>query len=431
MPARWILIFVLGLVGATSHAQTISPYLLDELAEAVEPDVIGWRRQIHANPELGNREFQTSALVAGHLESLGIEVTTGVAHTGVVGVLRGGQPGGIIALRADMDALPVTEAVDLPFASTVTTTYEGEQVGVMHACGHDTHVAMLMGVAAVLASVRDDLPGTVMFIFQPAEEGPPAGEEGGAELMLEEGIFEALKPDAIFAVHVGSDLPTGTIGFRAGPAYASSDTFNINVVGRQTHGAMPWNGVDPIVAASQIVVSTQSIVSRQIDISELPAVISFGIINGGVRTNIIPDVVRLAGTIRAYDPDTRRAIHERLTNTATSIAESMGATALVEIDTGNPPTVNDPELVAKTRRVLQAALGAETVIEIPRITASEDFTYFAREVPGLMMTLGVTPPGASTDDAPANHSPYFYVDEDALVTGVRALLHATLAELNM
>ncbi len=276
MTVRWISAALLALaVAGTSNGQDITAASLDELAEAVEPRVIAWRRDIHANPELGNREFRTSAIVAEHLESLGIEVATGIAHTGVVGVLRGGRPGRVVALRADMDALPVTEQVDLPFASTVTTTYEGQEVGVMHACGHDTHVAMLMGVAEVMASVRESLPGTVMFIFQPAEEGAPTGEEGGAELMLEEGIFDTLQPDAIFALHVGSDLPTGTIGFRAGPALASADTFDITVNGSQTHGAMPWGGIDPIVAASQIVIGAQSIVSRQIDISELPAVISF------------------------------------------------------------------------------------------------------------------------------------------------------------
>jgi amidohydrolase len=431
MIVRIACLTALGLFGVTTlRAQDITDSRIEELAAAVEPKVIGWRRDIHANPELGNREFRTSALIARHLERLGLEVTTGIAHTGVVGILRGARPGRVIGLRADMDALPVTEQVELPFASNVTTVYNGQEVGVMHACGHDTHVAMLMGVAEVLASLRGDLAGTVMFIFQPAEEGAPDGEEGGAELMLAEGLFDIARPDAVFALHVVSDLPSGAIGFRAGPALASADTFEITVNGSQTHGAMPWNGVDPIVTAAQIVTATQTIISRQVNISELPAVVSFGTISGGVRTNIIPESVTLSGTIRTYDLETKSAIHERLTRTATAIAESAGATADVEISIGYPPTINDSGLVARTRETLDSAFGSGTVLEVPRGTAAEDFSYFANEVPGLMMVLGVRPPDVGPGDAAPNHSPRFFVDEAALVTGVQALLTVTTSFLS-
>lgn len=426
---RTCLAVVLSLGFTTANAQDVTRELLEDLARAVEPKVIQWRRDIHANPELGNREFRTANLVASHLADLGLEVTTGIAHTGVVGILRGSRSGPVVALRADMDALPVVEQVDLPFASRVTTVYNDQEVGVMHACGHDTHVAMLMGVAEALASIRDSLAGTVMFVFQPAEEGVPAGEHGGAELMLEEGLFQSVRPDAIFALHVAAGIPSGVLGFRAGPALASSDTFRITVKGSQTHGAYPWNGVDPIVTAAQIVMATQTIVSRQIDISELPAIVSFGTINGGVRTNIIPESVTLSGTIRTYDLDTKAAIHERLRRTASSIAESAGASAEVEIEIGYPPTVNDAALVGRTRELLSSAFGAQRVIELPRQTAAEDFSYFADEVPGLMMTLGVTPRDVDAATAAPNHSPLFYVDETALVTGVQALLNVTTAFL--
>lgn len=345
----------------------------EPLLEDTKARVIEWRRHIHRHPELGNREFETAKYIQQHLKSLGMEVETGVAHTGVVGLLKGGKPGPTVALRADMDALPVTEQVDLPFASKATTEYNDEEVGVMHACGHDTHVAMLMGAAEVLAGMRDELNGNVLFIFQPAEEGAPDGEEGGAELMLKEGLFEKYKPDVVFGQHVTSSLPVGVIGYRSGPLMASSDQFRITVEGRQTHGSRPWGGVDPITVAAQIILGTQTIVSRQIDITKEPAVVSFGKIDGGVRNNIIPDSVYMNGTIRNFDMDNRAQIFERLKTTAEKIADSAGARAKVQILEGYPVTVNDPELTTKVMSVLKAAAGEERVIEVPKITAPRIF----------------------------------------------------------
>ncbi|MCY4510662.1 MAG: amidohydrolase, partial [Acidobacteria bacterium] len=315
----------------------------EERARAVEPRVVTWRRDIHQHPELSNREFRTAALVADHLRSLGMEVRTEVAHTGVVATLRGGRPGPVVALRADMDALPVTEQVDLPFASRERAIYNGQEVGVMHACGHDNHVAILMGVADVLASVRDDLPGTVKFIFQPAEEGAPEGERGGAELMLEEGAFENPRPEVIFGLHVGPNR-VGQLTYRAGSAMASADWLRIVVRGRQTHGAAPWGGVDPIVVSSQIVLGLQTIASRQLPVTLTPSIITIGSIHGGVRGNIIPDEVEMVGTIRTFDAEVRQDIHRRIRRTAEQIAASAGATAEVEITHGYPVTVNDPGL---------------------------------------------------------------------------------------
>ncbi|MEX2964179.1 M20 family metallopeptidase [Microbulbifer sp. TYP-18] len=398
----------------------------DQLLQKTEPKVIEWRRHLHQNPELGNREFETAKYVARHLRELGMEVETGIAHTGVVALLKGGKPGPTVALRADMDALPVTERVDLPFASKVTTEYNGKQVGVMHACGHDTHVAMLMGTAEVLAAMRDQLKGNVLFIFQPAEEGAPDGEEGGAELMLKEGLFKKYKPEVAFGQHVTSSLPMGVIGYRSGPLMASSDKFYITVDGRQTHGSRPWGGVDPITVAAQIILGVQTIVSRQIDITKEPAVVSFGKIEGGVRNNIIPDQVEMVGTIRNFDMDNRRQIFQKLKTTAENIAESAGAKATVRILEGYPVTVNNPELTAAALPVLRAAAGDRQVIEVPKITGAEDFSFFANEVPGFYYFLGVTPRDQDHTTAPSNHSPLFYVDETALKTGTQALTELTL-----
>ncbi|SDJ99272.1 amidohydrolase [Microbulbifer yueqingensis] len=397
-----------------------------KLLDKTEGKVIEWRRHLHQNPELGNREFETAKYVARHLKSLGIEVETGVAHTGVVGLLKGGKPGPTVALRADMDALPVTEQVDLPFASKVKTTFNGEEVGVMHACGHDTHVAMLMGAAEVLAAMRDELQGNVLFVFQPAEEGAPEGEEGGAELMLEEGLFRKYKPEVAFGQHVTSNLPVGVIGYRSGPLMASSDKFRIMVKGRQTHGSRPWGGVDPITAAAQIVMGTQTIVSRQIDITKEPAVVSFGKIDGGVRNNIIPDEVELVGTIRNFDMDNRQQIFKRLKITADHIARASGAEAEVTIYEGYPVTVNNPELTREALPVLREVAGEQKVMEIPKITGAEDFSFFANEVPGFYYFLGVTPEGKDPAAAPSNHSPRFYVDEAALEVGTEALTRLAL-----
>ena len=391
---------------------------LDTHAAAIEPDVIEWRRDIHANPELSNREFRTAALVADHLRALGMEVRTEVAHTGVVGFLEGGKPGPVVALRADMDALPVTEMVDLPFASKVRTTYNGMEVGVMHACGHDNHVAILMGVASVLTTMKEDLPGSVKFIFQPAEEGAPAGEEGGADLMLREGAFENPRPEVIFGLHVWPNR-VGEISYLPGPFMASSDAMRIKVTGRQTHGAVPWGGVDPIVVASQIVLGLQTIASRQLDVTATPSIITIGTFHGGVRSNIIPDEVELSGTIRTFLPEVRRDIERRIRHTVEHIATSAGATAEVEIDYGYPVTVNDPELTMQMLPSLERV--SDSVKQTAKITGAEDFSYFANEVPGLFIFLGVAPPEADLATVPRNHSPYFFADEAALLTGVRAL----------
>nr|WP_010131749.1 amidohydrolase [Microbulbifer agarilyticus] len=406
------------------------PDSLDAALKKAEDKVIEWRRHIHQNPELGNREFETAKYITRHLQALGMEVETGIAHTGVIGFLKGGQTGPTVALRADMDALPVTEQVDLPFASKATTQYNGEEVGVMHACGHDTHVAMLMGAAEVLAGMRDELAGNILFIFQPAEEGAPEGEEGGAELMLEEGLFNKYKPEVAFGQHVTSGLPSGVIGYRSGPLMASSDQFKIHVHGRQTHGSRPWGGVDPITAAAQIVMGTQTLVSRQIDITKEPAVVSFGIIDGGVRNNIIPDSVYMNGTIRNFDMDNRQEIFKRLKVTAEKIAEASGAEAKVEILEGYPVTVNNPALTAEAIPALQAAAGDDKVKVIPKITGAEDFSFFANEIPGFYYFLGVTPAGTDPSTAASNHSPRFYVDESALKVGTRAITQLTIDYLD-
>ena len=384
--------------------------------------MVEWRRDLHQNPELGNREFRTSQKVAEHLRALGLEVKTGIAHTGVVGILRGGKPGPTIALRADMDALPVTEQVDVPFRSTVTTEYRGEKVGVMHACGHDAHTAILMGAASALVALRKDLPGTILFVFQPAEEGAPEGERGGASMMLEEGIFDLVKPEAAFGLHVFSTLNAGVIGYRSGPMMAASDRFRIVVRGRQTHGARPWGGVDPIVVSSQIVLGLQTIVGRQIDISQYPAVVSVGAIKGGIRNNIIPDEVEMIGTFRTFDPEVRRQIIERMTRTAQDIAHSAGATATVEIaDDNNPVVVNDPRLTSRMLPSLARVGRGGQVKEIPYVTGAEDFAFFGQKVPALFFFVGSTPDGVDAAQAPSNHSPQFYLDEGSLPVGLRAM----------
>ena len=404
---------------------------LEARIEAVESKVIAWRRDIHQHPELGNREFRTSALVADHLAELGIEVQTDVAHTGVVGILEGGRSGPVVLLRADMDALPVAERVDLPFSSTITAEYNGEQVGVMHACGHDAHTAILMGVAEVLAGMRDELPGTVKFVFQPAEEGAPDGEEGGAELMVREGVLSSPDVDVAFALHLDSKLEAGDIAFRPGGMYASSDDFRIAVRGQQTHGAFPWDGVDPIVAAAHIVTSLQTIVSREINLTETAAVVSIGKIRGGVRSNIIPEEVELLGTIRALDPDVRAAVGERVREIASTIAAAHRATAEVQIPYthGYPATINDPELTARMVPVLENAVGADHVHLRPPLMAGEDFAFIAERVPGLYIRLGGRSPDISEADAPAHHTPDFYIDEAGFVNGVRAMTAMTVSYL--
>lgn len=408
----------------------ISPRQIDDALSRLDASVIAWRRDIHQHPELSNREFRTSKLVAEHLRKLGLEVRTGIAHTGVVGVLRGGKPGPAVALRADMDALPVVEEVDVPFRSTVTAEYLGKQVGVMHACGHDAHVAILMGVAEALAGMRAELPGTVMFIFQPAEEGAPDGERGGAALMLEQGLFKELRPQAIFGLHVVAGIPSGVIGYRSGPFMAAANSFQIRVTGRQSHGSQPWSGVDPIVAASQIVMGLQTIVSRQIDITALPAVVSVGRIEGGVRSNIIPDSVEMRGTIRTFDARMREDIVERMKRTVEAIAASSGATAHLTIDSASEPVlVNDPTLTELVLPSLRRLVGPDRLKVISLQTGAEDFAYFAQEVPGFYFFVGVTPPDTDVANAPTNHSPRFFIDEQALAVATRALMTVAVSYL--
>jgi amidohydrolase len=401
---------------------------IDRRAAELEQKVVAWRRDFHQNPELGNREFRTSKIVAEHLRKLGLEVKTEVAHTGVVGVLKGGRPGSVVALRADMDALPVTEEVDLPFKSTVKTQYNGQEVGVMHACGHDNHVAILMGVAEMLTAMKAEIPGTVKFIFQPAEEGPPSGEEGGAPMMLKEGTFTNPKVDAVFGLHV-FPLEVGHVEYRSGGVMASSDNFYITVRGRQTHGALPWNGVDPIVAASQIVLGIQTITSRQTDLTLTPAVVTVGMIRGGIRTNIVPDSVELSGTIRTFDETVRAQLHERLTRTAESIAAASGATATVRIQKMTPVTYNDPPLTDRMIPTLERVLGKSNVKVGRPTTTAEDFSFFQQAAPGLFFFIGVTPKERVGQAAP-NHSPKFFADEAVLVPGMRALANLAVDYLS-
>jgi amidohydrolase len=397
---------------------------IDVAARALEPQVIAWRRDFHAHPELGNREFRTAGIVAEHLKKLGMdEVQTGVAHTGVVALLKGALPGPVVALRADMDALPVAEQVDLPFASKVRTEWNGEQVGVMHACGHDAHVAILMGVASVLAGLRAQLRGTVKFIFQPAEELPPEGEEGGAKMMVEQGAMDNPRPDAVFGLHVTSRLPVGVIGYRPGPAMASADSLKIRIDGRQTHGAMPWYGVDPIVASAQVVLGLQTLVSREVDLTHEPAVVTIGAIKGGVRGNIIPDAVEMLGTIRTFDEEMRDGLHERVTYLAEAISRGARAGCKVCITKNYPVTVNDPALTEQMLPTLQRVAGPQHAVHVPKVMGSEDFSFFQRVSPGLFFFVGVTPETVPLVQAAPNHSPRFFIDERALLLGVRALAH--------
>jgi len=403
---------------------------IDDAAKNVESKVIDCRRDIHQHPELGNRETRTSKLVADRLKVLGIEVRTPIAHTGVVGVLKGGKPGRVVALRADMDALPVVEQVDVPFKSTVRTTFNGHDVGVMHACGHDAHVAILLGVAEVLSGIRSDLPGTVVFLFQPAEEGAPEGEEGGAELMVKEGALDNPKVDAVFGLHVTSRYPVQTIAYKPGAQMAAVDSFKIVVHGKQTHGAYPWLGVDPIVVASQIVLGLQTIPSRQVDSSLAPSIVTVGSIHGGVRNNIIPDTVEMLGTIRSLDAKMREDIHVRIKRTAEDIAHAGGATADVKITTGYPITYNDPPLTEKIVPTLRRVAGANNVSVVNSTLGAEDFSFYQQKVPGLFFWLGTRPANQTADEAASNHSPLFYVDESGLLLGVKALSHVAVDYLN-
>jgi amidohydrolase len=427
LPMRHVICAIILPILLSSAIGAQSPMLaeIDRFEKQIGSKVVAWRRDIHEHPELGYRETRTAKIVADHLRGLGIEVRAGVAHTGVVGVLRGGRPGKVVALRADMDALPVTEQVSLPFASKAKATYNGQDVGVMHACGHDAHVAILMGVAEILAGIKDQLPGTVKFIFQPAEEG-----EGGAALMLKEGAFDNPKPDAVFGLHVWGAGNVGQIGYRSGGTMASSDLLRITVRGKQTHGAVPWAGVDPIVVSAQIVLGLQTIASRQLDVTRTPSIITIGSIHGGVRNNIIPDEVQLEGTLRTFSPEIQDDMHRRIKLTAESIAASAGATANVVITRQSPVTFNNPVLTETMLSTLQRVAGADQVSEWPQVTAAEDFSLFAQRAPGLFIFLGSTKRGVDAATAPANHSPFYEVDEGVLPLGVRALASLATAFLS-
>ncbi len=408
-------------------AQPLSPETESRI-ESVRDKVVTWRRDIHQHPELGNREFRTSQMVAEHLQSLGIEVQTGVAHTGVVGVLRGGKPGPVVALRADMDALPVTERVDIPYASKQVAQFNGQEVGVMHACGHDTHVAMLMGTAEVLAGMRAELAGTVKFIFQPAEEGPPEGEEGGAKLMVEQGVMKNPDVDVVFGFHINSSLEVNHISYVVGGAMASADDFRIIIKGAQTHGAYPWNGSDPIVAAAQMVTALQTIVSRRVKLTENPAVVTIGMIRGGVRSNIIPEQLEMMGTMRALHPQDRLDIIEHMHSIVTNTAAAMGveATLTLPVTTSYPVTYNNLELTETMLPVIKAVAGEDKVMQYKPVMGAEDFSYYAQEVPGLFLSLGGRPSNVAPEDAAPHHTPDFFVTDEGLQLGVRTFIALTL-----
>jgi amidohydrolase len=420
-------LFALGAVApAPALGQEGTAALSTAEIERVSAAMVDVRHDLHRNPELGNREFRTAALVAEHLEALGLEVHTGIAHTGVVGILRGAHAGPVVAVRADMDALPVTEATGLPWASTVTTTYLGREVGVMHACGHDVHTAVQMGVAELLAGLRDRLAGTVMFIFQPAEEGAPPGEEGGAELMLAEGLFDLLRPDAVFGLHTAGAMDVGTLSYAVGPAYAASDRWTVTLRGEQGHGAAPHAAVDPTVMAAEAVLALQTIRSRSMNPMEA-GVVSVGIMRGGERNNIIPMDVYLEGTARTFSEETRDLVERRMGAIFAGVAETHGGEADFAYHRGYPVTINDPDLTRRMAPSLVRVVGEERVRETGPVTASEDFSYFANEVPGFYFSLGVRAPGTNPG---GHHSPTFLADDSAIEVGIRAMTTVVLDYLS-
>jgi amidohydrolase len=393
-----------------------------EGADRLEPKVVAWRRDFHQNPELGNRERRTAKIVADHLRSLGFdEVREQVAHTGVVGTLKGGLPGPVVALRADMDALPVTEEVDVPFRSKERTEWNGQQCGVMHACGHDAHTSILMGVAELLAGMRAEIPGTVRFVFQPAEETPPIGEDGGAKMMVEQGCLENPQVQAIFGLHITSIHATGQVGYRSGPLMASADDFRVFIRGNQTHAAMPWRGIDPIVVGSQIVLGLQTVVSRRMNITKEPSVVTVGVFQGGVRHNIIPDEVKLEGTIRTFDEGQRDEIHEHVKRLSEMIAQAGGASARVHIHRWYDVTVNHPGLTEWSVPTLKRIAGDANVNVVDKMCGAEDFSFYQKAVPGFFFFVGCTPADRDLATVAPNHSPRFYVDESCLKHGVKLL----------
>ena len=432
MRLLYLLILLLLSFSSFTQTNTLRAKVL-QASGKIEPKVIAWRRDFHERPELGNQEVRTAAIIAKHLESLGIEVKTGVAKTGVVGILKGGKPGPVIALRADMDGLPVTERTPVPFASKVKAMYNGQEVGVMHACGHDTHMAILMGVAEILASLKKDIKGTITFIFQPAEEGLPPGEEGGAELMVKEGVLDNPKAEVIFGLHCDAQRETGQIGYRSGGAMASVNSLHIVIKGKQSHGAYPWFSIDPIVVASQVVMNLQTIVSRNLNITENPGIVSIGSIHGGNRENIIPEQVEMLGTVRALSDADEKLMIERVKQIVTKTAEANGASAEVDIpyNTHYPVTYNDPVLTKKMLVSLQKTVGAENLILVTPRTVSEDFSFYQQKIPGLFIFLGGMPKGKDVKTTASHHTPDFFIDEASLKIGVNALANLTLDYMEM
>ena len=414
------------LLGSATHAQAQDAAALQAL-QALQPKMVEWRRDMHQHPELGTHEVRTAKLVADQLRALGLEPRTGIASTGVTAILKGGKPGPRIAIRADMVALPVTEQTGLPFASKVVSTYRGQPVGVMHACGHDAHVAMLLGVASALAAVKDELQGEVMFVFQPAEEGPPeAGQDFGAALMLKQGIFSEFKPQAVFGLHVWAGLPVGKVGTRGGALMASADEWTLTVRGKQTHGSRPWDGVDPITIGAQILLGTQSIIARQVNIAATPVVLTAGQFQSGVRFNIIPDEAKLVGTLRTFDPAVREDVIARFRRTAEDFAHAGGGSAELQVVNNAPATINDAALAQRGRVSLERALGADNVLEMPLVTVAEDFSQYSTVAPTLFFFVGSTAADIDPAKAPINHSPQFLLDEQSLQVGSRAMLQVAL-----
>ena len=414
------LLHLLLLLPLTALAQTNTTTVIEQKAKAVNDSVIAWRRHLHQFPELSNRENKTAAFIVSHLQSLGLEIKTGVGKTGVVAILKGGKPGPVVALRADMDALPVYERNSLSFASKETSEYGGQKVGVMHACGHDSHVAILLGTATALSQMKKDVPGTVVFIFQPAEEGPPGTEEGGAPLMIKEGVMDNPKVEAIFGLHINSQTEIGKIKYKSGATMASSDWFTVRIKGKQSHGSQPWSGIDPIVVAAQIIEGFQTIVSRQEDLTKAPVVITVGKIQGGVRANIIPEELTMEGTIRTLDAAMQKEVHEKMKLTAQKIAEASGATAEVTVDTKTEVTYNNPELVKNMLASLETAAGKNNVNETVWTTGAEDFSFFGDKAPAFFFFLGGMPKGMDPKKAAPHHTPDFYIDDSMLDVGVKS-----------
>ncbi|MCF6168296.1 amidohydrolase [Lutibacter sp.] len=421
------LTILLFLISVGLHAQSKK---IDKLINNIEPKVIEWRRDFHQHPELSNREFKTAEKIAKHLKSLGLEVQTNVAHTGVVGILKGGKPGAVVALRADIDALPVTERTPVPFASKVKSTYNGIETGVMHACGHDSHIAILMGTAEVLAKIKNEIKGTVKFIFQPAEEGAPKGERGGAELMVEEGVLKNPDVDVIFGLHISAITNVGTITYKPAGIMAAAQSFTIKVKGKQAHGSRPWEGIDPIVVSAQIINGLQTIISRDTELTKEAAVITVGLIRGGVRSNIIPEEVEMIGTIRTLDYDMQKKLNKEIKRRVPAIAEAFGAKATIEIDKGYPITYNDVNLVNTMLPSLQKVAGENNVKLINAVTGAEDFSFYQKEIPGFYFFLGGKPVNVSLEDTASHHTPDFFIDESGFKLGVEAFVNLTLDYLN-